>query len=98
MIKKIIILTLLAAAVYVGYRVWGNLSQTEKASVSKRFDKTLDGAKKLLDKTADNLTDTAKDAISDMDKKSKTADKKTDKNEPDTSPEKPNVQPKPSAD
>ena len=69
--------------------MWTNLSEKEKAVVSSRLDKTVDGAKKLLDKTADKLTDTAKGAINDMDKdggKSKNAAKAKDPKEKSDTP------------
>ena len=89
MIKKIIILAILVAGGYVGYRIWSNLSEKEKAVVSSKLDKTVDGAKKLLDKTADKLTDTAKGAIDDMDKdgdKSKRTPKAKDPKEKSDTP------------
>ncbi|MBN2495107.1 MAG: hypothetical protein JXR96_10985 [Deltaproteobacteria bacterium] len=66
MIKKILILIVLAGLGYVGYRVWTNLSEREKDTVSSKFDKAVDKAQDLLDKTADELTGKAKKAIDEM--------------------------------
>ena len=51
MIKKLIFLIVLAAAGYVGYLVWNNLTEKEKASVTKKVKDTAKGA-------ADTITDT----------------------------------------
>ena len=51
MIKKLIILAILVAAGYVGYLVWNNLTEKEKASVTKKVKDTAKSA-------ADTITDT----------------------------------------
>ncbi len=68
MIKKMIILLLLAAIGYVGYLVWGNLTPKEKAVVTKKASSVVDNAKKLAGKAADKLTGVAKDEIKKIDK------------------------------
>jgi hypothetical protein len=66
MIKKVLILAVLAGLGYVGYLVWNNLSPHEKEVVSRKAGQVVDGAKDLAGKAADKLTGVAKDGIEKM--------------------------------
>lgn len=68
MIKKVLILAILAGLGYVGYLVWNNLSPHEKEVVSRKAGQVVDGAKDLAGQAADKLTGVAKDGIEQMDK------------------------------
>jgi len=68
MIKKVLILAILAGLGYVGYLVWNNLSPHEKEVVGRKAGQVVDGAKDLAGKAADKLTGVAKDGIDKMEK------------------------------
>jgi hypothetical protein len=57
MIKKIIILAVLVAAGYVGYLVWNNLTDKEKATVSEKVKDVAEKGKDLAKDAADTITD-----------------------------------------
>ena len=57
MIKKLIFLIVLAAAGYVGYLVWNNLTDKEKATVTKKVKETAEKGKDLAKDAADTITD-----------------------------------------
>lgn len=57
MIKKLIFLIVLAAAGYVGYLVWNNLTDKEKATVSKKVKQAAEKGKDLAKDAADTITD-----------------------------------------
>jgi hypothetical protein len=57
MIKKIIILAVLVAAGYVGYLVWNNLTDKEKATVTEKVKDVADKGKDLAKDAADTITD-----------------------------------------
>jgi hypothetical protein len=57
MIKKLIILAVLIAAGYVGYLVWNNLTDKEKATVTKKVKNVAEKGKDLAKDAADTITD-----------------------------------------
>ena len=57
MIKKLIILAVLAGLGYVGYLVWNNLSESEKEEIKEGAGKVLDKGKQAAKKTADWATE-----------------------------------------
>lgn len=61
MIKKIIILAVLIAAGYVGYLVWNNLSEKEKATVTEKVKNVAEKGKDLAKGAADTITDKIRD-------------------------------------
>ena len=77
MIKKTIILIVLGGLGYVGYLVWGNLTDREKQVVSSKVSGVADKAKDLAATAADKLTDTAKKTIQKIEQADGSADKKS---------------------
>lgn len=57
MIKKLIILAVLVAAGYVGYLVWNNLTEKEKATVTEKVKDVAGKTKDLAKDAADTITD-----------------------------------------
>jgi TRAP-type C4-dicarboxylate transport system substrate-binding protein len=57
MIKKIIILAVLIAAGYVGYLVWNNLTDREKATVTEKVKNAAEKGKNLAKDAADTITE-----------------------------------------
>jgi hypothetical protein len=57
MIRKLIILAVLVAAGYVGYLVWNNLTEKEKATVTKKVKNVAEKGKDLAKDAADSITD-----------------------------------------
>jgi hypothetical protein len=57
MIKKLIILAVLVAAGYVGYLVWNNLTEKEKATVTEKVKDVAKKGKDLAKDAADTITD-----------------------------------------
>jgi len=57
MLKKLIILAVLIAAGYVGYLVWNNLTDREKATVTKKVKDVAEKGKDLAKDAADTITD-----------------------------------------
>ena len=68
MIKKIIILVILAAAGYIGYLVWNNLSEKEKTVVNSKFDAAKEKIKDTAKHAADKITGKTKEVIRDLEK------------------------------
>jgi hypothetical protein len=56
MIKKLIILAVLAGLGYVGYLVWNNLTESEKTDIKEGAGKVLDKGKDAAKKAADWTT------------------------------------------
>lgn len=56
MIKKIIFLAVLIAAGYVGYLVWNNLTDREKATVTEKVKDVAEKGKGLAKDAADTIT------------------------------------------
>ncbi|MFC1654877.1 hypothetical protein ACFL2F_03635 [Myxococcota bacterium] len=61
MIKKLIILAILIAAGYVGYLVWNNLTEKEKATVTEKVKDVATKTKDLAKDAADTITDKIRD-------------------------------------
>jgi hypothetical protein len=61
MIKKLIILAILGAAGYVGYLVWSNLSEKEKADIKDSISDVAKKGHEVAKDAADKITDTIRD-------------------------------------
>jgi len=61
MIKKLIFLAVLAGLGYVGYLVWNNLTESEKAEFKKEAGKVVDKGKEVAKKAADKITETIRE-------------------------------------
>ena len=86
MIKKIIILAVLVAAGYVGYLVWNNLTDKEKATVTEKVKDVAEKGKDLAKDAADTITDKIR---GDEEPKKPAAKQPATKNELDPPPRQP---------
>jgi TRAP-type C4-dicarboxylate transport system substrate-binding protein len=90
MIKKLIILVILAGLGYVGYLVWNNLSESEKEEIKDSAGKVLDKGKEAAKKTADWATEKYRDSK----KESKDEEEKTEEKSEESEEKKPPPVPK----
>ncbi|NMB76283.1 MAG: hypothetical protein GYA21_14270 [Myxococcales bacterium] len=65
MIKKIIVLAVLAAAGYVGYLVWNNLNPKERKAVQGAVSGVVEKTKEVAQDAASVLTDKTRALIKD---------------------------------
>jgi len=65
MFKKLIILMVLVAVGYVGYLIWNNLTDKEKAVVKQQVGEVAEKTKDLAQSAADKLTGKTKELIHD---------------------------------